>query len=69
MKNSVCFAEREQKRWEKAQDDRVKRMKVKGKDHWEPDPGEQWYPVPETVDGGPFPTRYDWLKDLADRMG
>lgn len=65
IRNSVCFADREFEKWKKRQQDTAKRLK---KDNWEPDPGEEWYPVPYTVDGGPFPSRDDFLRSLADRM-
>lgn len=68
MRSSVCFAEREQVRWEKQKQNNAK-QKNKKDGHWEPEPGEDWYPVPETTDGEPFPTRNDYYRSLADRMG
>ena len=65
IRNSVCFADREFKKWEKSKQKQAERLK---KGAWEPEPGEEWYPVAVTVDGGPLPSRNDYLRSLADRM-
>jgi len=61
MQSSTCFAVRAEQRW--AED--KKRLSKGKKKEWEPAPGEDWFPVPETVDGGPFPTRDDFYRSLG----
>lgn len=61
MKSTTCFAVRTEEKWRDN-----KKMLSKGKaKEWEPDPGEDYYPVPKTVDGGPFPSRDDYLRSLG----
>lgn len=60
MQSSTCFADKEQENWEK--------QKKKVNKDWKPAAGEQWYPVPVTISGGPLPTREDYHRELADRM-
>jgi hypothetical protein len=34
-----------------------------------PTPGQQWYPVPVTIDGGPLPTYAEWAEEQAEKEG
>lgn len=60
IEKTTCFAEREYKMWEE--------RKRKRKKDWEPDPGDQWYPLAVTIDGGLLPSREDYYKELAAKM-
>lgn len=66
MESSVCFADKTETEWRNQKDRNAKR--VGKKEAWEPAPGEQWFPIPITQDGGPLPTRFAYYKGLADKM-
>ncbi len=65
MRKTTCFAEREEKRWHAEKEKRFKPVKG-GPQHWEPEPGDQWFPVAETISGEPLPGRDAYYKEMAE---
>lgn len=66
MDKTTCFADKAEQRWKKDKQTAFKPRK-NGPTSWEPDPGDQWFPVVKTVSGGPLPTRNDWYKELSEK--
>lgn len=64
MQNTTCFADRTETLWRQQKE---KLSQKKGTKQWEPEPGDQWFPVAETVSGGPLPSRDDFYREWDNR--